>query len=544
MPLDSLIIVVAFACGFIARQIGQPPLVGYLVAGFALGMGGFETNDIIEFISNTGIALMLFIIGLKLDIKSLLKPEIYRSTIEHTLGFGLITFGFVLFLGILGLPLVTDLSWEQAALVAFALSFSSTVCAVAMLEERGEFRVRHGQLAVGILIIQDIVAVVFLTVSTGKIPTLWALLLPLLYFTRPLLGKLLKASGHDEILILAGIILTASGSTLFELVGMKADLGALVFGMLLAGDKKAGELSKSMMSFKDIFLIGFFLSIGLSAKPSLEMLGMALLLCLLLPLKGAAFFFILSRYKMRARTAMLAGLSLTQYSEFGLIVAALALKQGWLSDAWMATLAIAVSISFFLSTLINGRSHQLYARFKENLKKFETDLATDDDPQCLTRNVDVLIIGMGRVGSGAYDTVVTQYNLRACGVDTDKKKMAQHQQAGRRVIYGDAEDADFWEGMAVHDFKLVMFTMPSLSEMIDAVEQLRNSGYKGKVAAVAKYEDERIAMKQAGADVVFNYYAEAGAGFAEHTLSNLLDILPEKPAGEELIGQKPDLAKG
>jgi len=79
-------------------------------------------------------------------------------------------------------------------------------------------------------------------------------------------------------------------------------------------------------------------------------------------------------------------------------------------------------------------------------------------------------------------------------------------------------------------YKLVMFTMPSLAEMVDAVGQLRSSGYTGKVAAVAKYEDEREAMKAAGADVVFNYYAEAGAGFAEHTLSNLLELLPEKPA--------------
>jgi D-arabinose 1-dehydrogenase-like Zn-dependent alcohol dehydrogenase len=196
----------------------------------------------------------------------------------------------------------------------------------------------------------------------------------------------------------------------------------------------------------------------------------------------------------------------------------------------MATLAIAVSISFVMSTLLNGRSHTVYSRFRDGLKRFETTADTEDDPQRPARDVDVLIIGMGRVGSGAYDTVESQYNLRVCGVDTDKTKMAQHEAAGRKVIYGDAEDADFWEGVQTTRYKLVMFTMPSLSEMIDAVQQLRLSGYQGKVAAVAKHEDERAAMKAAGADVVFNYYAEAGAGFAEHTLSNLLDILPEKPA--------------
>lgn len=84
--MDSLIILAAFACGFLARQIGQPPLVGYLVAGFSLGMAGFESSATIEEVSNTGILLMLFIIGLKLDIRSLLKPEIYRSTLAHAAG--------------------------------------------------------------------------------------------------------------------------------------------------------------------------------------------------------------------------------------------------------------------------------------------------------------------------------------------------------------------------------------------------------------------------------------------------------------------------
>lgn len=532
--MDSIIILAAFACGFGARQIGQPPLVGYLVAGFGLGHLGYQTSGGIELIADAGIAMMLFIIGLKLDVRSLLRPEIYRSTLEHGATFALVTFCFLLMLGLLGLPLVSSVSWQQAALAAFALSFSSTVCAVAMLEERGEFRVRHGQVAVGILIVQDIIAVLFLTISTGKIPSAWALLLPLLYFTRPLLSYLLRASGHDEVLVLAGIILTFVGSSLFEAVDMKADLGALVFGMLLSGDRKAAELAKSMISFKDIFLIGFFLNIGLSASPTAEMLGIALVLCLLLPLKGAVFFFLLSRYRMRARTALLASLALTQYSEFGLIVAALGVKLGWLPASWMATLAIAVSISFVLSTYLNGRSHTLYSSFRESLKRFETRSATEDDPQCPSRDVDVLIVGMGRVGTGAYDAVESQYNLRVCGVDTDKSKMPAHREAGRRVIYGDAEDADFWEGMQDTRYGLVMFTMPSLSEMVDAVQQLRLSGYTGKVAAVAKHEDEQAAMLAAGADVVFNYYAEAGAGFAEHTLSNLLDILPQKPA---LVGK-------
>ncbi|MCB1846827.1 MAG: cation:proton antiporter, partial [Halieaceae bacterium] len=94
--MDSLIIVAAFACGFAARQLGQPPLVGYLVAGFALGLAGYQSSATIETIANAGISMMLFIIGLKLDLRSLLRPEIYRSTLENGLAFGLVVFCFLL----------------------------------------------------------------------------------------------------------------------------------------------------------------------------------------------------------------------------------------------------------------------------------------------------------------------------------------------------------------------------------------------------------------------------------------------------------------
>ena len=164
-----------------------------------------------------------------------------------------------------------------------------------------------------------------------------------------------------------------------------------------------------------------------------------------------------------------------------------------------ATLAITVSISFVLSTLVNGRSHTLYGRFRDTLKRFETDLATEDDPQCPARDVDVLIIGMGRVGSGAYDTVESQYNLRVCGVDTDKSKNATAHGGGAQGHIRRRRGRGFLGGRTDHPLQAGDVHHALLSEMIDAVRQLRLSGYTGKVAAVAKHEDEKKAMKAAGA---------------------------------------------
>ena len=163
--------------------------------------------------------------------------------------------------GWLGLSSYFDVSLQSQALIGFALSFSSTVCVVKMLEEASELKTRHGKIALGILIIQDIVAVVFLVASTGKMPSEWALALLGLWLIKPLLSVLLNRAGHGELLPLLGFFLALGGAELFYLVDLKGDLGALLLGILLASHEKSSELYKALMGFKDVFLIGFFLSI-------------------------------------------------------------------------------------------------------------------------------------------------------------------------------------------------------------------------------------------------------------------------------------------
>ena len=136
--------------------------------------------------------------------------------------------GLLMIPALMGLSWLGALDWQAAAVIAFALSFSSTVFAVKTLEDRGEMKSRHGQVAIGILIIQDIIAVIFLTFATDKSPTLWALALLSLPFFRPLLNHFIERSGHGEVLILFGMFMAIGGGELFNLVGMKADLGALL----------------------------------------------------------------------------------------------------------------------------------------------------------------------------------------------------------------------------------------------------------------------------------------------------------------------------
>ena len=135
--MDILWILFAFACGFGIKQLGLPPLIGYLAAGFLLNFYGVELTPGLRQIADLGVTLMLFTIGLKLNVRDLLKPEIWAGTFANAGLWTLLFTGLALFAATLSAPYFTDLDWQSAALLAFALSFSSTVCVIKMLEERG-----------------------------------------------------------------------------------------------------------------------------------------------------------------------------------------------------------------------------------------------------------------------------------------------------------------------------------------------------------------------------------------------------------------------
>ncbi|MEH6709641.1 MAG: cation:proton antiporter family protein [Paraglaciecola polaris] len=511
----------AFVGGLSMKQLGLPPLIGFLAAGFLLNYFGFESSDNLQSLADLGITLMLFTIGLKLNIRDLLKPEVWVTSAQHMLIWVLMVTGIVFALSYLGLSYFADMTLQQAALLAFALSFSSTVCVVKILEESGEMKTRHGKIAIGVLVMQDIFAVLFLVFAAGKTPTLWAFALFALWFARPILYRIINSAGHGELLPLTGFLCALGGYYLFDLVGVKGDLGALILGMLIAPHVKAAELSKSLLSFKDLFLVGFFLSIGLIALPNLEMAIIALLLCLLVPLKFLLFFATFVQFKLRARTAYLSGLVLSNFSEFGLIVAALAVSSGWLSPQWLVIVALSVSFSFVFTSLRYKTAHSQYLKLKDLLRQYESNVRLKEDIYQQPDGASVLLIGMGRVGRGAFGALLPSLGDELCGVDADPQRVRKLQEDGLKVIVGDGEDADMWENVDTINVKLILLALPSIEDTAHITQQLRVAQYQGKIAAIARYDDEVEKLTATGTDYVFNMFTEAGAGLAEESLRML-----------------------
>ncbi|MBM3375253.1 MAG: potassium transporter Kef, partial [Betaproteobacteria bacterium] len=394
----------AFVFGLLLSRIGLPPMVGFLVAGFAYNIAGFAPPSGLQLVADLGVTLLLFTIGLKLDLRALAKAEIWGTSLAHILSSTLF-FTAVLWLGqkLTPLPLF-DISLMAMVILGFALSFSSTVFAVKVLEDKGDMTAFYGKVAIGILVMQDVFAVVFLAVSEGKYPSLWALsvLLLLLPQVRQLLYKLLDSAGHGEMLVLSGLFFAlAAGYEYFYAVGLKGDLGALILGVVIANHPKSSELAKSLLNFKELMLVGFFLSVGMQGLPSIEVIITALLLCLLLPIKTFLYYLIVIRFGLRARTSLFTSLSLANFSEFGLIVAALGVNQGWLPVDWLLVVAIAVSLSFAVASPFCAGSEKAYQGFKGFWDRFQSARVHPSDRLIETGTARVLILGMGRVGGGA-----------------------------------------------------------------------------------------------------------------------------------------------
>lgn len=515
---DVTWIAIAFVLGFLARLVGLPPLIGFLAAGFLLHSQGVESSAGLQKLSDLGITLLLFTIGLKLRVRTLARPQVWAVAGIHMVTTVAVLGAVIVSLAALGLSGFAGLELPAALLIAFALSFSSTVFVVKVLEERGETGSLHGRVSIGILIIQDIVAVVFLAASLAKLPSAWALLLiASLFPLRSLLFRFLHWVGHGELLVLYGFVLALGGAELFELVGLKGDVGALLMGVMIASHPQADEFNKTMLGFKDLFLLGFFLSVGLSGTPTAGSLLVAVILLPLALFKGALFFALLTRFKLRSRTALLGAINLGNYSEFGLIVAALSAAFGWISYDWLIIIAVALSLSFVLSAALSRFSYALYDHYRAFWLRFQGAVRLPYDGKIDVNDARVVIVGMGGVGGGAYESMCQAYSGQVVGVDTDPVTVVRHKQQGRNVIRGDPSDADFWERVHVSEnVDLVMLAMPRLSTRLAVTRELLRSGFQGEIAAIAHYDDEADELRKAGASTVFNIYREAGAGFATH----------------------------
>ena len=512
MTALAITLLIAAGLGLLASRVALPPLVGFLAAGFVLNAVGLAAPAGLDTVADLGIILLLFGIGLKLDPRTLARRDVWATATMHLVVSVLVVTALLAGLGALGLGLVAGEDLTALALVGLAISFSSTVLVVKLLEQRSQLQSLFGRTAIGILIVQDLAAVAFITATKGSPPTWWALTLVLLAPLTWLLHRALDRVRHGELLIVVGVAAAlAPGYLLFDAVGLKGDLGALVMGVLLGRHPRADELGKGLWSIKEILLVGFFVSIGFASEGAItpSQLVVALALLLLAPWQGLGYALLLRWQGLRTRTATLAGLSLANHSEFGLIVVATGVEIGVLSGSWLSVMALAVASSFALSAV----------------------QSTQDRPIDIG-DADALVLGLGRVGRAAYQRLAEHYELRPVGIELDPERVRALRQAGLNAVEADATDPDFWERCHHHPgIALVVLAMPSHGSNLAALRRLRDQGFEQTVAAISRDDDDRDQILAAGADTAFQVYDGAGASLADRAAETA--ALPARKRGRD-----------
>lgn len=521
--IDAIWLSIAFLAGLLAKKVNLPPLIGFLATGFLLNISGLtqgHISSVIHTLSDFGVMLLLFTIGLKIKLKSLVKREIWATASVHMILSVITISGFIFILSYLGFRQFSDISIQGALLIGFALSFSSTVFVVKILEERGELNSFHGKIAIGILVIQDIFAVIYITFSKNQLPTIWIVALPLfLYLIRFLLYRLLDFSGHGELLTIFGFFATfIIGALSFEMVGLKADLGALVIGMLLVSHPKSKELYERMMEYKDFFLVAFFINIGLSGIPSMNSLVITLLLIGFIVIKGGFFMFILSRLNLRGRTAFLTSISLANYSEFSLIVGIAALKTGLINNEWLVALALLMSVSFLFSSPLNFFAHDIYDKVKPIMTKLniQAKYRKIDDAPIAFGDVKYMVIGLGTIGYPAFRHLEELYPGKVVGIDYSHDKIKHLQTENKNVLWGDSTDSVFWENVNCTGIEMVLLAMSEFNSDLNSMKEiakLKNRNFK--VAAMYHYDDEKEELLKQNVDYIYSYKERLGVEFAE-----------------------------
>ena len=508
--MDIIWIGFAFVFGLLVSRLYVPPLVGYLFAGFGLYFFGYEAGSMLKEIAHLGVIFLLFTVGLHIRIKNIVRTEVFGVGITHMLAAVAIFLPVSLYFGY---------EFQAAVIISITLGFSSTVLAAKNLEMRGEMGAYYGRVAIGILILQDLIAIGIIAYTGGGIPSVWSPTLLALPFLRPLFSYLLKIIERDELVMLMALVLAIGGAELFDALNLSEELGALVAGMILATDEKGEELGKKLWGIKEAFLVGFFLEIGLTGFPATNDLVFVGALLLLLPIKSILFYVLFMAFRMKARTGYLATLSLSAYSEFTLIAGAIAASNGFIPESVIVSLALLTALSFVINAPFAIREDHIWRKIEGFMNKLELDVKHTEHEIISLGKANYLIIGMGNAGKSAYDRLRKE-KKHVVGMDIDPDRIEGNLKEGRRVVYGDIQDTELWRSVDLSGIESIIIAMGNRNVKFNAIKALKDIGYDHDIYVITMRDDETEMLQEAGAKSVPIPVKQAGERLAELSLED------------------------
>jgi Kef-type K+ transport system membrane component KefB/uncharacterized UPF0146 family protein len=529
----ALLMLVAAAAGALVIWLRQPLIMGYILAGVVLGpsvLGWITIQDQVGLLAKMGIAILLFVVGLRLDL------HLIRTVGPVALATGL---GQVFFTSVIGYFLALPLGLRPVAAlyVAVALTFSSTIIVVKLLSDKREIDALHGRIAVGFLIVQDIVVVlVMIGLSAFGVAgasdevgrTLLLLLLKGLGFVacvillmRYVLPHLLhQLSRSLELLVLFSIAWAVLLAILGDTLGFSKEVGAFLAGISLASTRYREAIGARLVSLRDFLLLFFFIDLG--AQLNLGQLGAqigpAIVLSLFVLIGNPLIVMvIMGLMGYRKRTGFLAGLTVAQISEFSLILAALGVSLGHIENEIVGLVTLVGLITIGLSTYLILYSQPLYSLLAPWLKLFERKIPQrekEEVPPAGSTEGNVILFGLGRYGNNIAQNL-RQLGMNVLGVDIDSTAVTTWRKQGLTAYYGDAEAPEFPATLPLNQAHWVVSTIPQLDINLTLLDSLHHYGFSGRKALTAHTRRDAEILKESGADLILVPFADAAKEAAE-----------------------------
>ncbi len=527
----AAILLLSVLFGFVGRLLKQPLIVSFIGVGLLVGPYGLDLMQSVEkihLLSEMGIAVLLFVVGLKLDL------SLIRTTGKVALASGL---GQVLFTSFFGYFIGIGLGFEPVTslYVAVALTFSSTIIIVKLLSDKKEIQSLHGQISIGFLIVQDIVVILvmillssmdnssdsFLALEILKVVLKGVgLIVFVILLIRYVMPKLTSSMARTpELLVLFSLSWAIALAAFSDYLGFSKEVGAFLGGISLASTQYREVISGRLVSLRDFLLLFFFILLGAQVNVNLigEQIVPAIILSLFVLIGNPIIvMIILGIMGYRKRTSFLAGLNVAQISEFSLILAALGLSMGQIDEETLGLITLVGLITIGLSTYLILYSHQIYEKVAPMLSIFERPnpyREIIDDETLETKKYDVIIFGLGMYGNNIAKSLENK-GFSVFGVDFDPRNVKRWTRKGRHAQYGDADDPELME-ILPRNSQCVVSTLPDKQINLALIKYLKSADYKGNIAVTSYYGRTAKELELAGADLILLPFVDASENIVD-----------------------------
>lgn len=513
----TIILVLAGFLAYLMNFLKQPSIVAYIVAGVLvapLGIVSLQQTDTLKGLAQIGITLLLFVVGLELDftqIKKLGKTVLIAGFVQIAVTFA-ICFGIFKILGDHG---------AAAMLMSIALTFSSTIIIVKLLSEKRDLESLYGKIAVGILLLQDICAI-FLLIALGSIQSnnsinLLNSLLPwqMLIFTlvkalcialfvgfisKKVWPKILRRVGKSDELLLVTSLAWALGLAALvssPLIGFGVEIGGFVAGLALANSAVHYQIGSRIKSIRDFFLIIFFIVLG--SQFTFSNLGDILFPALILSAfvligKPIILLTILGALGYKPKTGFAAGTSLSQISEFGLVLMPIGIKLGIISIAQGSTITLVAIISIAFSSYLIQYAGKIYNTLRLPLSFFDFK---NGDAEKHLKNLNlqnhIVILGGHRLGHHIVESLM-KMKKGFILIDFNPDVVERFRERGALAICGDITDPHIQDLCYLEKAKVIISTIPDLEDSLEILQTVRKKNAKAKIILTAKDEPEALEL--------------------------------------------------